>query len=174
MYLPSHRGSASTLMATTWLLEPLARPLKSFSRPTQTLSSLKIILFRPSNGRYKLSHGLISTLTVSSSTLTASKCQTLHLCQSLPVSYSFFGQIFGSIHYFSTFSSFFQTFSKKILNKYFSFIYKCSQVYYIIIYPLYVILMIRLACFVSQSSKCKNFRILFGEVAASLSAYVQF
>jgi hypothetical protein len=35
-------------------------------------------------------------------------------------------------------------------------------------------MMIRLACFVSQSSKCKNFRILFREVAASLSAYVQF
>ncbi len=48
------------------------------------------------------------------------------------------------------------------------------QVYCIIIYPFYVIMLIKLACFVSQSSKCKNFRILFGEVAASLSAYVQF
>ncbi len=75
---------------------------------------------------------------------------------------------------FLLFSSFFLIFFKKILNEYFYLIYKYSQVYYIIIYPLNVILMIRLACFVSQSSKCKNFRILFGEVAASLSAYVQF
>ena len=39
-------------------LETLSRPLQSFSRPIQALSGLKIILFRPSNGRNKLSHGL--------------------------------------------------------------------------------------------------------------------
>ncbi len=89
--------------------------------------------------------------------------------------YVFFWSNFWSYPlFFDFFSSFFQIFFKKILNKYFSFIYKCSQVFFIIIYLLYVILMIRLACFVSQSSKCKNFIILFREVAASLSAYVQF
>jgi len=34
--------------------------------------------------------------------------------------------------------------------------------------------MIRFACFVSKNSKCKKCMILFGEVAASLSNYVQF
>ncbi len=32
-------------------------------------------------------------------------------------------------------------------------------------------MMVRLACFVSQISKCKNLMILFGEVAASLPDY---
>jgi hypothetical protein len=47
-----------SLQSVSGPLETLSRPLQSFSRPIQALSSLKIILFRPSNGRNKLSHGL--------------------------------------------------------------------------------------------------------------------
>jgi Mn2+/Fe2+ NRAMP family transporter len=53
--------------------------------------------------------------------------------------------------FFEIYGSFFIFFFQMSSN-----VYKCSQVCNLIINPFYVLMMIRLACLVSQSSKCKN------------------
>jgi hypothetical protein len=130
-----------TLQALSWLLQSLSRSLQSVLRPLETLSrplhshglfkhsqASKSFFFGPPMDATSSLTAFIRTLMVYSSSLPQN--DRYCICAKVSLSHFLFCQNFGPFHYFSNFFEVFFIFFKKIRYKYFSFVYKCSQVYY--------------------------------------------